>query len=140
MLNLDPTVTSGGVEGAPASEDKDFSVEYSFQGLLFDDDYASVGLRLTDSTNSETTSLRIRTRFTGSGRISYDPRLQLDQRKDKNTSVEQIIFKPSLKLRYQATKKLNFEGTFTVEYSETDLPEISDNYIYSIYVGYYYIF
>ena len=140
ILNLDATVTSGGVEGAPASEDKDLSVEYSFQGLFFDDDYASIGVRLTDSTNSETTSLRMRTRFSGYGQISYDPRLQLDQRKDKNTGVEQLIFKPSLKLRYRVTKKLNLEGTFSVEYSKTDLPELGENYIYSTYIGYYYIF
>jgi hypothetical protein len=140
ILDLDATVTSGGVEGAPASEDKDLSIDYSFQGMFFDDDYASIGLRLTDSTNSETISLRARTRFVGYGRINYDPRLQLDRRKDKNTGVEQLIFKPSIKLRYRVTKKLNFEGTFGIEYSKTDLPEIDDNYIYSIYAGYYYLF
>ena len=140
MLRLEATVGSGGVEAAPASEDIDLSVDYSFQGMLFDDDYASVGIRLTDSTNSETTSLRARTRFTGYGDISYDPRLQLDQRTDKNNRVRQLIFKPSIKLRYRVTKKLNLEGTLGIEYSNTDLPEIEDNYLYSIYVGYYYIF
>ena len=140
ILDLDATVTSGGVEGAPASEDKDLSIDYSFQGMFFDDDYASIGLRLTDSTNSETVSLRARTRFVGYGQISYDPRLQLDQRKDKNTGVEQLIVKPSIKLRYRVTKKLNFEGTLGIEYSKTDLPELDDNYIYSTYLGYYYVF
>jgi len=139
-LKLDETVSSGGVEAAPASEDLDMSAEYSFQGLFFDDDYASIGIRLTDSTNSETTSLRLRTRFTGYGQISYDPRLQLDRRTDKNSDEDQLIVKPSLKLRYRVTRNLNLEGTLSIEYSESDLPQLDKQYVYSTYVGYYYLF
>ena len=139
-LELDATVSSGGVEAVPASEDLELSVDYSFQGLLFDDDYASIGIRLTDSTNSETTSLRARTRFTGYGQISYDPRLQLDLRTDKNSGDDQLIVKPSIKLKYRVTRNLNFEGTLSIEYSETDLPQFDEQYIYSSYFGYYYLF
>jgi hypothetical protein len=139
-LALDETTPSGGVGRVPSSSDQQLSVDYLFQGLLTNRDYASLGTRFSDSTSSETISLRMRTRLSAQNGISYDPRLQLDHRRDKDDGAGQTIVKPSLKLKYRASKKLNFEGIFEIEYSKFDLPDLDRQYIYSFYLGYYYLF
>jgi hypothetical protein len=137
-LKLEATRASGGVERFPSSQDLQLAVDYSFQGLLLARDYATVGGRISDSTSSEIVSIRARTRF-GNGRgISYDPRLQLDRRKNKRDGVEQLILKPSIKVSYRSSDRLSFEGIFGIEYSDLNLPELEDQYTYSFYLGYYY--
>lgn len=70
----------------------------------------------------------------------YLERVQLGQRRDKNDGVEQLILKPSIKIKYRASKKLTLEGTFGIEYSDVDLPELDEQIIYSFYFGYFYLF
>ena len=138
-LRLKATDSSGGVESVPESKDNQISFEYSFQGLLFERDYASLGARFSDSANSKTNSLRARTRF-NTGGISYDPRLQLDQRENKNDDSVQLIIKPSVKVKKQFNRRFTLEGTFEIEYSDLDIPEFDKQYTYSVYFGYFYLF
>jgi len=139
-FKLDETEASGGAEGTPSSEDLQLSVDYSFQGLFNQRDYATLGARVSDSDTSETISINMRTRFTGYKGISFDPRLELDRRKDKDGGFDQWIVNPSIKMKYRVGKNLNLEGSFGIEYSDLDLPELNDQTTYSIYLGYYYLF
>ena len=139
-FKLDATETSGGVERIPSSENIELSLDYSFQGLFFERDYAMLGTRVSDADTNQAVSVNMRTRFTGYKNISFDPRLELTRREDKDGEFDQWIANPSIKLRYRASKKLNLEGTFGIEYSDLDLPELDKQYIYSMYLGYYYLF
>jgi hypothetical protein len=137
-LTLGATETSGGVQKLPSSDDLQLSVDYSFQGLLTDRDYATLGGGISDSTTTEILSVRARSRLGDSHEISYDPRIQVDFRRNKKDGNEQIILKPSFKVTYRSSNKLSFEGIFGLEYSDLNLPELSEQTSYSFYLGYYY--
>ncbi len=138
-FKLDETEASGRADAVPSSENLLLSVDYSFRGLFYHSDYATLGARISDSDTNETVSINMRTRFTGYKGISFDPRLELDRRTDKDGRFDQWIVKPSIKMQYRLSNKLNLEGTFGIEYSDLDLPELNDQTIYSIYLGYFYL-
>ena len=139
-FELDATEASGGVAAIPSTTDVLLSVDYSIRDFFSINDYTSMGIRLTDSDTSEILSLRFRSRIPGSGGIVYAPRLQLDFRRSIGSGVDQTIVKPSIKLRYRASKKLSLEADFGIEYSDLDLPDFEQQVAYSMFLGYTYFF
>ncbi len=137
---IEATEASAGVPEIPASDDIHISTEYSVRGFFFDDDFSSIGVRLSDTSSSETVSIRTRTRFPGPGDIRYDPRIRLDYRKSQNSNVEQWILSPSIRLTYQYGKNTSFEASLGIEYSNFDLPELDDQTVYALFLGYVYQF
>lgn len=138
--SVEETIASGGVDAIPATKDLHFFADYSIRGFFHRDDYSSFGLRLSETASTNVISLRARTYFPGPGNLGYDPRLRLDYRKNHDTNVAQWILNPSIKLTYRASRKLNFEGSLGLEYSNFDLPEIDDRIAYSVLLGYLYQF
>jgi len=76
----------------------------------------------------------------GTTGFRYDPRLRLDYRKNKNSKVEQYIIKPTFKMTYKPNRKVSFEGSLGIEYSNFDLPGLNDQILYDLFVGYIYQF
>jgi hypothetical protein len=140
IFDLDATKSSGGVDAIPATKDTQFSIDYSVSGFFSAKDYTSIGLRLSDLDSSEVESVRLRSRFPGYGGLIYDPRIRLDHRRSTRTDIDQYILTPSIKLIYQATKKLSFEADLGIEYSDVDLPDFDQQIAYSLYIGYTYFF
>jgi len=139
-FDLDATRASGGVDALPSTTDTQVSVDYAVRDFFSINDYTSMGARFSDSDTSEIVSLRLRSRFAGSRNLVYDPRVQLDFRSSVRTGVDQIILKPTLKLRYRATKNLDFEAEFGFEYSDVDLPDFDRQLAYTWFLGYAYFF
>ena len=139
-FNLDATDESGGVLAIDDTDHTQVSLDYSVRGYFSADDYSTVGVRLSDSTSSDTQSIRLRTRFPGYLGLIYDPRIRLDNRQGKDGRIDQWILNTSLKLIYRATKKLNFETDFGIEYSDLDLPDLDRQITYRLYAGYSYFF
>lgn len=139
-FELDATEASGGVAAIPSTNDMLISLNYSVRNFFSINDYTSMGIRLTDSDTSEIQSFRFRSRIPGDGGITYDPRLQLDFRRSQSSGLDQTIIKPSIKLRYRATKKLSLEADFGIEYSDLDLPDFDKQVAYLLYLGYAYYF
>jgi len=137
---IEATEASAGVPEIPASDDIHISTEYSVRGFFFDDDFSSVGVRVSDTSSAETVSIRTRTRFPGPGDIRYDPRIRLDYRKSQNSNVQQWILSPSIRLTYQYGKNTSFEASLGIEYSNFDLPELEDQTVYALFLGYVYQF
>jgi hypothetical protein len=140
VFELDSTKSSGGVDAIPSTRDVQLSLDYSVSGFFSAKDYTSFGLRLSDLDSSEVESVRLRSRFPGYGGLIYDPRIRLDHRRSTRTDIDQYILAPSIKLIYRATKKLNFETDFGIEYSDVDLPDFDQQVAYSLYIGYTYFF
>ncbi|MCP4878704.1 MAG: SPOR domain-containing protein [Gammaproteobacteria bacterium] len=140
IFSLDAIEASGGVVEIPSMRDMTLSVDYSIRGYFFADDYTSMGLRITDSDSSEIQSIRLRSRFPGYWGLIYDPRVQMDFRENTSNGIDQTILKPSIKLTYRASKKLNLEADFGIEYSDLDLPDFDKQIAYSMYLGYTYFF
>ena len=139
-FDLDATTASGGVEEIPSTQEVQVSFGYSVANFFSANDYTTMGVRLSDSDISEIQSFRLRSRFTGSGGLSYDPRVQLDFRRNDSNGLDQIILRPAIKLKYRTTRKLHLEADFGIEYSDLDLPDFDQQVAYSLYVGYIYYF
>lgn len=140
IIDLDATRASGGVDEFMASKDVLLSVDYSVKSFFTAHDYTSMGVRLSESDNSEIQSLRFRSRFPLGGGFIFDPRIQLDFIRNLNSGVDQKILSPTFKLSYRATKRLKFETDLRVEYSDLDLPGFDKQIAYSYFLGYSYFF
>lgn len=140
LSTIEATEASGGVAEVPSTEDINLAGDYTIRGFFTEDDYTTLGLRLSDTASSENVSLQARTRFPGSNGLRYDPRLRVDYRQSKNTDVNQWIIKPSFKVTYKPTKKLSLEASLSIEHSDFDLPELDDQTSYSLFLGYVYQF
>jgi len=137
---LDATDESDGVLAIDDTDSTQVSLDYSVRDFFAADDYSTIGLRLLNSTSSDTQSVRLRTRLPGYLGLIYDPRVRLDNRQGKDGRPDQWILNTALKLTYRATKKLNFETDFGIEYSDLDLPDLDRQITYRLYAGYTYFF
>jgi hypothetical protein len=137
---LDATDESDGVLAIDDTDSTQLSLDYSVRDFFAADDYSTVGFRLLNSTSSDTQSVRLRTRLPGYLGLIYDPRVRLDNRQGKDGRPDQWILDTALKLTYRATKKLNFETDFGIEYSDLDLPDLDRQITYRLYAGYTYFF
>jgi len=135
---IEATKASGGIAETPESDDIYLAGDYTVRGFFTNEDYTTLGLRLSDTSSSEIISLRARSWFAGVNSLRYDPRLRLDYRKSKTSDIDQWIFKPSFKLTYKPTKNLNLEASVGIEYSNFDLPEFDDQITYNLLLGYVY--
>ena len=138
--SIEETIASGSVAVTPATDYLHLAADYSIRGYFYSDDYTSFGLSLSDTTSTSVISLRARTNIPGSGNLRYDPRLRLDYRKDNDSDAVQWILNPSFKLTYRSSRKLSFEATLGLEYSDSDLPEIENQTAYNFFLGYVYQF
>ena len=138
--SVEAAEASAGVPEIPASDDIHISTEYSIRGFFFSDDFSSFGVRVSDTSSAETVSIRGRTRFPGPGDIRYDPRIRFDYRKSQNSDVQQWILSPSIRLTYQYGRSTSFEGSLGIEYSNFDLPELDNQTVYALFLGYVYQF
>ena len=136
------TATSPAVAAVEATDNVYISGDYTIRGFFFEKDYTTVGVRVSDTSSSQTTSFRGRSRFQSSRikNLRYDPRIRIDYRSSKITTDDQYIINPSFKLSYQPTKKLSLEGSVGLEYSNYDIPNRNDQTFYSLFLGYTYQF
>ncbi len=136
------TATSPAVAAVEATDNVYVSGDYTIRGFFFDKDYTTVGVRVSDTSSSQTTSFRGRSRFQSSriNNLRYDPRIRIDYRSSKITNDDQYIINPSFKISYKPSKKLSLEGSVGLEYSNYDIPNRNDQSFYSLFLGYTYQF
>ncbi len=136
------TATTPAIDAIEATENIYISGDYTIRGFFTEKDYTTVGVRISDTASSETTSFRGRTRIQSSSikSLRYDPRIRIDFRSSKITNDDQYIINPSFKVSYKPMKKLNLEASVGIEYSNFDLPDRNDQMFYSLFLGYTYQF
>jgi len=140
LSNTAATVTSGTVLATSSSHSVYAAATYSIQNFFNINDFTSFGFRLSQSDTSETMSLQSRTRFKSKKGVRYSPRLNLDYRANKNSNLTQWILKPSIKVSYKYSKKVSFDASAGLEYSNFNLPDQNKQTIFSLYLGYLYQF
>jgi len=138
--SIEETIASGGVAETTATDYVYFAADYSIRGIFSSDDYTSFGFRVSDTTSTNIISLRARAYFAGSGNFRYDPRLRLDYRQNKDSDAAQWILNPSIRLTFRSSKKLSFEASLGLEFSDSELPEIENQTAYNLLLGYVYQF
>lgn len=127
LTELSDTPASGGVAAIPGTDvDKFYNLQLIGSNLLKPGDITVAGLRYSDTTNVDTTTLSLNTRYPITKFWRINPRFRVDY-KDRvtNNSTEWILV-PSLRMDYLLQRKYYFEVEVGGEYSELDGPGISD--------------
>lgn len=136
------TATSPAIAAVEATDNIYIAGDFTIRGFFIEQDYTTVGVRISDTSSSETTSFRGRTRIQSKSinNLLYDPRIRIDFRSSKITNDDQYIINPSLKVSYKPTRKLSLEGSLGLEYSNFDLENRNDQTFYNLFLGYTYQF
>ena len=113
------TPASGGVDAIP-----DPGIEYyvsaliSGTGVFRDNDYAGVGFNVIDSSDYRTYMADLTYRFAINDKLRLGPRLRLAYRDAQGPISDQVLFLPSLGLRYQVTDHWSFESEIALRWED----------------------
>ena len=107
---LEDTDASGGVEAFEGSDDEFFySLQLIGNSLIKEGDLASIGVRYADTTNYNSYSTNLNTRFPLNDRWRFNPKFYVDYREHKAEDEKQWILRPSLLIEYRVKRTLRFE-------------------------------
>ncbi len=132
------TVTSGGVEGIPATgPDLFLSLQLIGSDLLVDGDSTLLGMRYSDTDSADTLSLSVNSRFPLGRGLRINPRLRLDLRDNRVDDGAQITLSPSVRLDYRFARRQQVEAEVGGEWSNLQLSDaVQDNHMYWFHLGY----
>ena len=127
LTELSDTPASGGVAAVPGTGvDKYYNLQLIGNNLLKPGDITVAGVRYSDTTNVNTTTLSLNTRYPITRFWRVNPRVRLDYKDRVTNNSTEWIFVPSLRMDYLLQRKYYFEVEVGGEYSELDGPGLSD--------------
>ncbi len=122
MSNLGSTPTSAGVEGMPSTGDEFFyNLQLIGSNLLKEGDVTILGVRYSDTSTSNTTSLLVNSRYPVNSAWRVNPRVRLDYRENLTDESTQWTAAPSLLLDYRWRRKYRLEFEAGGEWSSREL-------------------
>ena len=138
LSELDGTPASGGVEAQPSTGNEYYyNVQLIGSNLLKEGDVTLLGLRYSDASTSQTTSLSINERYPINTVWRVNPRFRVDYRINQPGDNDQWIYAPSLLMDYLWRKRYRFELETGGEWSKRQLSDATeDTQSYYLYVGY----
>lgn len=127
LTELSGTPASGGVAAIPGTDvDKFYNLQLIGNNLLKPGDITVAGVRYSDTTNVNTTTLSLNTRYPITKFWRVNPRFRVDYRdRVTNNSTEWRVV-PSLRMDYLLQRKYYFELEVGGEYSRLDGAGLSD--------------
>jgi tetratricopeptide (TPR) repeat protein len=131
------TNSSGGVEGIPGTGNEYFyNLQFIGSSLIKSGDISVLGLRYSDTSNSNISSVNMDIRYPVMTVWRINPRLRVDYRENNNDST-QWIGAPSLRIDYRWRKRYRFELEGGGEWSSQELAtDTEDTSSYFVSVGY----
>ena len=137
LSKLSDTVASGNVTLPNPGTDNEFFYNFQLIGsnLMREGDITILGLRFTDATTSDITSLSINTRYPVTRSFRVNPRFQVDFRKNSTDNTEQLIYRPSAKVTYSIKRRLRLEAEVGGEWSDREIVSgstKSNSYFFSL--------
>lgn len=137
LTNMASTKTSGGVEANPSTGNEVFlSSQLVGNGLFKEGDLMIYGLRYSDTSSHQKTSLSANVRYPIQRHWRVNPRLRVDYKEnDNNTS--QTVWVPSFRTSYRWKRLATFELELGIEITEDQLENNTEhsNYLFA-YGGY----
>jgi tetratricopeptide (TPR) repeat protein len=128
VSELTGTDASGGVEAMPGTGYEYFyATQLIGSSLIKEGDIAILGLRYSDTTNSDTVSLHLNTRYPVIRAWRINPRIRADYRQIKRNNVEQLKIRPSLRMDYYLKRRMRFEVDGGVDWSPDWISEQTDS-------------
>ncbi|MBI5462254.1 MAG: hypothetical protein HY941_08735 [Gammaproteobacteria bacterium] len=138
LSELGSTPASGGVEAMPSTGDEYYyNAQLIGSNLLKEGDITLLGLRYSDASTSDTTSLTLNERYPINTAWRVNPRMRVDYRVNKPGDTDQWIYAPSILVDYLWRKRYRFELETGGEWSARQLSDATeDTKSYFVYVGY----
>lgn len=138
MSELGATPASGGVEAMPSTGNEYYyNVQLIGSNLLKEGDITLLGLRYSDASTSDTTSLSINERYPINSAWRINPRFRVDYRVTRPGDNDQWIYAPSILMDYLWRKRYRFEIETGGEWSKRQLSDATeDTQSYYVYAGY----
>ena len=136
--NLSDTNDSGGVLATEGTgTDFFYNLQLIGSNLVKTGDITILGLRYTDTDDRSITSLSFNTRYPFSRDLRFNPRLTVDYRENRDDDTDQLIYRPSMRLSYQARRRLRLEAEVGGEYSDREIVDGSEkDKSYFVNLGY----
>jgi len=127
LTELSDTPASGGVAAVPGTDvDKFYNLQLIGNNLLKPGDITVAGVRYSDTTNVNTSTLSLNTRYPITKFWRINPRVRIDYKDRVSNNSTEWILVPSLRMDYLLQRKYYFEVEVGGEYSELDGPGLSD--------------
>lgn len=125
--NLSGTHDSGGVLATEGTgTDFFYNLQLIGSNLVKSGDITILGLRYTDTDDRDISSLTFNTRYPFTRDLRINPRMTVDYRQNRNDDTDQLIYRPSLRLSYQARRRLRLEAEVGGEYSDREIVDGSE--------------
>jgi hypothetical protein len=122
VTNLSDTDESGDVEATVGTgTDYFYSLQLIGSNLIKTGDITILGLRYADTDDRGITSLTFNMRYPFNRDLRINPKFRVDYRKNRDDDTDQMIYRPSLRLTYQARRKLRLEAEIGGEYSDREI-------------------
>lgn len=122
VTNLSDTDESGDVEATVGTgTDYFYNLQLIGSNLIKTGDITILGLRYADTDDRGITSLTFNMRYPFNRKLRINPRFRADYRKNRDDDTDQMIYRPSLRLSYQAMRKLRLEAELGGEYSDREI-------------------
>jgi tetratricopeptide (TPR) repeat protein len=138
VSNFSDTEASAGVAANRGTGNEYFyNLQLIGSNLVKPGDITILGLRYIDGNTANTTSLSLNTRYPFSNDLRINPRLRIDYRKNTDDDMDQLIYKPSLRLTYRVKRSLRLEADLGGEWSDEEIVDGSDkSRSYFVSLGY----
>ncbi len=135
---LSDTNSSGGVEGIPGTGNEYYyNVQFIGSNLIKTGDISVLGLRYSDTSTSNISSVNMDVRYPIMTVWRLNPRMRLDYRDNSNNDSTQWIAAPSLRVDYRWRKRYRFELEGGGEWSSQELAtDTEDTSSYFVSLGY----
>jgi len=122
VTNLSDTDESGDVEATVGTgTDYFYNMQLIGSNLITTGDITIFGLRYADTDDTDITSLSFNMRYPFTRDLRINPRFRVDYRKNRDDDTDQMIYRPSLRMSYQAKRKLRLEAEIGGEYSDREI-------------------
>jgi tetratricopeptide (TPR) repeat protein len=141
FATIEATPESGGVFATPESKYTYISTDFVGSSLIKEGDVSLLGLRYSDSQNTEVLSINLDTRFPIGRYFRFNPRLRVDHRQIKTDQSTQWIYTPGIRLQYRKDRRFRIELEAGMQFSSRDSVILTeDRESYFINLGYQFLY
>jgi len=135
---LSGTNASGGIEAIPGTGNEYFyNLQFIGSNLIKTGDISVLGLRYSDTSTSNISSVNMDIRYPVMTVWRINPRMRVDYRDNSNNDSTQWIAAPSLRVDYRWRKRYRFELEGGGEWSSQELAtDTEDTSSYFVSIGY----
>jgi hypothetical protein len=141
VSNLSSTVTSGGVDAVPGTDNEYYyTLQLVGSNIFKQGDTSIFGIRYSDTSTSDRLMFSLNTRYPVNSFWRVNPRFRIEKQR-RNDGSNVLIARPSIRVDYRPKRRLKFEfeaGYEESQYTKSINDRIENNIFFNL--GYIYTF